>query len=245
MPVLRKLGVVGFRTPGGESMRKINDRFLLGLIGRLGGNVAKIAVERIAVKTLGFNDTGAKKAAGIFIRGNQAESPLGRILGNIADNMIASGLGVTCAYWLTLMGKDYYLLKGAALGAAEWTALYGLLSRMGATAVYPSTALNGLVTLVSHLVFGMTKIQIVYSLGDQRLFTPSSSARQTLQSGQISQISADGQSSQAPTASRSSQTQTADRGSRSQTSDQSSLTPTADSSAGSRQSSQRDPAWTP
>lgn len=165
------LGMVGLRIPG-ASMRKISDRFLLGLIGGLGGNVAKIAVERIAVKTLGFTETGAKKAAGIFLEPNQAKSPLGKILGNIADNMVAAGLGVTCTYWLTLMGKDYYLLKGAALGAAEWTALYGLLSRMGATDIFPATPFNSLVTFVSHLVFGMAKIQIVYSLGDHRLFTP-------------------------------------------------------------------------
>lgn len=174
--------------PRGESMRKINDRFLLGLIGGLGGNVAKIAVERIAVKALGFSETGAKKAAGIFLEGSQAKSPLGRILGNIADNMIAAGLGVTCTYWLTLMGKDYYLLKGAALGAAEWTALYGMLSRMGATSIYPVTPLNGLVSFVSHLVFGMVKIQIVYSLGDQRLF---------LSGGQTSQTSTAGSSASA------------------------------------------------
>lgn len=51
--------------------------------------------------------------------------------------MIAVGLGVSCAYWLSIMGKDKYILKGAGLGAAEWAALYGVLSKLGATAIFP------------------------------------------------------------------------------------------------------------
>ncbi|MDN5323691.1 MAG: hypothetical protein PWQ67_2145 [Clostridia bacterium] len=42
--------------------------------------------------------------------------------------MIVSGLGVTCVYWLTLMEKDNYILKGAGLGATrngpDFTAFY-------------------------------------------------------------------------------------------------------------------------
>ncbi|MEW5783501.1 MAG: hypothetical protein AB1767_00185 [Bacillota bacterium] len=153
-------------------MKKISDRFLLGLVAGLGGNLVKVTVERAAIPLLGFNETGAKKAGGIFLKKKDVSSSPGKVLGLIADNMIAAGLGITCIYWLTLMGKDNYLLKGATLGAAEWTALYGVTSQLGATNIFPTTPKNGLVSFLSHLAFGATKTAIAVNLGDSRLFQP-------------------------------------------------------------------------
>ncbi len=92
--------------------------------------------------------------------------------GIIADSMIAMGLGVSCVYWLTLMGKDKHILKGAGLGAMEWGSLYGVLSRLGATIIFPVKSIDALTTFLSHLAFGATKIVIAEKLGDPRLFKP-------------------------------------------------------------------------
>lgn len=153
-------------------MKRITDRFLLGVIAGLGGNISKIAVERLCIKLFGFKETGAKKAAGIFLENKDIDTVPGRIVGNLADNMIASILGVSCVYCFTLMGKDHYLIKGAGLGAAEWAAMYGVLSKMGATSIYPTSAKDGLISFVSHLAFGATKTIIAINLGDERLFNP-------------------------------------------------------------------------
>lgn len=153
-------------------MKKITDRLLLGVIAGLGGNIAKIAVERLCIRTVGFNESGAIKAAGIFLKERDISSAYGRIVGNIGDNMIAAGLGITCVYWLTIMGKDHYFIKGAGLGAAEWTVLYGVFSKMGATSIYPTKPKDALVSFVSHLAFGAVKMIIAVNLGDDRLFKP-------------------------------------------------------------------------
>lgn len=153
-------------------MEKIKDRFLLGIISGLGGNLAKVAVEQFFNK-IGFSKTsGYTTAAGIFLKKSDISTPYGTALGIIGDNMIAAGLGISCAYWLTLMGKDHYFLKGAGLGAAEWSALYGVLSKMGATSIYPVKPKDGLVTYLSHLAFGAAKMTIAVNLGDERLFKP-------------------------------------------------------------------------
>lgn len=153
-------------------MKKITDRFLLGVISGLGGNVAKIAVESF-FNRIGFSQSnGRTTAAGIFLKESDISTPYGKVVGVIADNMIAAGLGVTCAYWITLMGKDHYILKGAGLGAAEWASLYGVLSKLGATAIYPVKPRDALATYISHLAFGATKMTIIRSLGDERLFKP-------------------------------------------------------------------------
>jgi len=154
-------------------VKKITDRFWLGAISGLGGNLAKIAVEQISNK-IGFSKSnGYSTAAGIFLKKSKIASPYGRTVGVIADNMIAMGLGVTCIYWLTLMGKDKNLIKGAGLGAAEWGTLYGVSSRLGATSIFPVKPKDAISTFISHLVFGITKITIAVNLGDERLFKPS------------------------------------------------------------------------
>ena len=119
-----------------------------------------------------MKETGAKKAAGIFLKKGDVSSLPGQIIGHLADNMIACGLGISCVYWLTLMGKDHYLLKGAGLGVAEWTALYGVASRIGATSIFPTKPKDALAAFSTHLVFGATKMIIAINLGDERLFSP-------------------------------------------------------------------------
>lgn len=153
-------------------MKKITDRFWLGVISGLVGNIAKTAVEEIFNKTGFSKSRGYTTAAGIFLKKSDVSTPYGRVVGMIADNMIAAGLGVTCTYWTTLMGKDKYLIKGAGLGAAEWGFLYGVLSRLGATAIYPVKPKDCIATYISHLAFGATKMAIAVNLGDSRLFKP-------------------------------------------------------------------------
>lgn len=153
-------------------MKKIKDRFFLGIISGLGGNIAKIAVESFLRKTGFSSGDGRRTAAGIFLKKSDIDTTYGKVVGTIADNMIAAGLGVTCSYWLTLMGKDYYFLKGAGLGAAEWGSLYGVLSKLGATSIYPVKPTDALSTYFSHLAYGAVKITIARHLGDERLFKP-------------------------------------------------------------------------
>lgn len=152
-------------------MKKITDRFLLGVVSGLGGNLAKMAIEAV-FKPFGFKQTGIMKASGIFVKKSDMNKPMGKAVGFIADNMVAAGLGITCVYWLTLMGKDHKILKGAGLGAMEWAALYGVMSKMGATSIYPSPPLDAIVSFLSHVAFGATKISIITALGDDRLFHP-------------------------------------------------------------------------
>jgi len=154
-------------------MKKIRDRFWLGVIAGLGGNMAKMVVEHFFNRTGFSKSNGHTTAAGIFLKKSDISTPYGKLVGYIADNMIAEGLGVTCIYWATLMGKEKYLLKGAGLGAAEWATLYGVLSKLGATAIFPVKPKDAFATYISHLVFGATKMAIAVNLGDTRLFKPS------------------------------------------------------------------------
>ena len=153
-------------------MKKITDKFWLGFVSGLGGNIAKNAVELVFKKRGVIKRSAVDKAAGIFLAKKDITTPAGKAVGFIADNMIAAMLGVACVYMLAFMGKDKYALKGATLGSLEWTAMYGVMSRMGATTIFPVTPSEALVGFLSHLAFGATKITIAVTLGDKRLFKP-------------------------------------------------------------------------
>lgn len=159
-------------------INKITDRFWLGVISGLGGNLVKTAIEEFFKRKGVIKSTAIEKASGIFVDKKDISSPQGRMVGFIADNMIAGALGVSCVYWLTLMGRDKYLLKGGFLGAIEWTTIYGVLSRAGATSIFPVKPADALVGFVSHFAFGMTKIALSANLGDTRLFQPKNLAFQ-------------------------------------------------------------------
>ncbi|MCR6546018.1 hypothetical protein [Dehalobacterium formicoaceticum] len=153
-------------------MKKIKDRFALGIICGLGGNISKRILENYFIK-IGFsNSSGRKTAAGIFLKKHQISKPYGKVVGEIADHMIAAGLGVTCVYWLSFMGKDHYLLKGGGLGAAEWTSLYGVASHLGATHIFPVSPKDAVANFLSHVAFGTTKTFLAVRLGDEELFNP-------------------------------------------------------------------------
>ncbi|MGI6679140.1 MAG: hypothetical protein ACOX2Q_08835 [Dehalobacterium sp.] len=153
-------------------MKKISDRFILGVICGLGGNLSKRMVEN-CFKKIGFTSySGKNTAAGIFLKKSQISTPYGKVIGEIADQMIAAGLGVSCVYWFSLMGKDHYLIKGGGLGAAEWASLYGVTSRLGATSIFPVPPKDALATFLSHVAYGTTKAFLAVKLGDERLFDP-------------------------------------------------------------------------
>ena len=153
-------------------MKKITDRYLLGIISGIGGNIAKSAFEGYLKRNGIIEVTSKEKAAGIFLKKSDLQTPYGKMVGKIADYMIGAGLGISCVYWLTFMGKDNYLLKGIGLGAMEWTALYGVVASMGATSIFPVKSKDAYISLLSHVVFGGTKIFLAKKLGDDKLFHP-------------------------------------------------------------------------
>ena len=116
---------------------KINDRIVLGIVSGLTGNMAKMVVMTFA-KNINWSEiTGREKAAGMLIPVHQAYSSKGKIVGHVADNVVAMILGVCTVYMLSITGRDKAWLKGLASGEAMWVGIYGVLSTMGATRTNP------------------------------------------------------------------------------------------------------------
>lgn len=151
-------------------MIKMKDRFILGAIAGLGGNLIKFAIERTAMKMDLAELGGSERAAGMLVPGHKIGTTGGKIVGYIADNVIAGILGVTTVYALSITGKDKAIVKGALSGEAAWTLLYGMLATMGATKVGPVSPKTVLSELASHTAYGALTAYLATKLGDHDLF---------------------------------------------------------------------------
>ena len=151
-------------------MIKIKDRFILGAIAGLGGNLLKLAIGRTAMKMNLAELGGPERAAGMLVQGHKIATTQGKIVGYVADSVIAGILGVTTVYALSITGKDKAVAKGALSGEAAWTLLYGMLTTMGATKVGPVGPKTVLSELVSHTAYGALTAYLVTKLGAPDLF---------------------------------------------------------------------------
>lgn len=149
---------------------KIKDRALLGLVSGLGANVVKTVISRIAIKLKLSELDGPEIGAGMFLPGHVLATTNGKVVGWIADGLIAGILGTTMVYGLTLTGKNSYQLKGALIGQVMWQGLYGIMGQLGASQVKPSDAKTVLSELVTHTAFGTVAAAIAANLGDEGLF---------------------------------------------------------------------------
>lgn len=152
-------------------MAKIKDRLILGAIAGLGGNIAKNIIVKTAKKLKWAEVDGAEMAAGMLIPPYRIADPEGKVVGYIADNIIAGMLGVATVYTLSLSGKDKAVLKGVFTGQAAWAILYGLLTTMGATKVHSVSPKSVLSEFAGHTAFGALTAYLATKLGDPGLFT--------------------------------------------------------------------------
>lgn len=151
-------------------MVKIKDRILLGFVAGLGGNAVKTAIGKLARKLNWSEFNGTEKAAGMLLPAHKVTTPGGKLVGYIADNVIAGMLGVATVYMLSVAGKDRAALKGALSGQVMWSVLYGVFSTLGATKVYPPAPKTVLTEFAGHTAYGAVTATLATRLGNRGLF---------------------------------------------------------------------------
>lgn len=153
-------------------MSKMRDRLLLGVVSGLAGATAKNVVSEILMRNKVAEFGGPARAAGMLLPAHKVATPLGELVGWLADTAIASVLGVVSVYVLTLTGKDKAAVKGAiATGGIAWMGLYGVLGTMGATRVSSASAKTVLSEFLTHTVYGAVTGAVAAYLGEDGLFT--------------------------------------------------------------------------
>ena len=120
---------------------KIKDGLTLGMItgviANLGKGMLMGTLKKRGYAGRSFTDT----AAAFFLHGRDIKTPLGQLVGTIADYSIALLLGISHTCFLRRTGKKNWLPKGVASGSITWVVLYGFLGTLGkSNLVYPTTA---------------------------------------------------------------------------------------------------------
>jgi hypothetical protein len=153
---------------------KIKDRFVLGLVSGIAGNLLKTAVDELSMRRNISQRSFRTTAAGIWVnKKSQAESPLGQLLGTIFDFGFASLGGVGTVYLLAKTGRDHVILKGLASGIVYGSSISFLLSAFPQNKVSPKDAASTLSYMLSHGVLGVTTACVAAFLGHPSIYDTS------------------------------------------------------------------------
>ncbi len=144
----------------------MRDRMMLGMTAGLLANVPKVMVGHAAKARRLASTTHREIAAGMFMDSTMVNMPAGMMLGCVVDFALASLYGVLAAFALERVGRDYWPVKGAMLGYSLWTFGIGVMSRLGATKVYPLSPQTNWVLLGNHLLWGMLTAGLISHLGE-------------------------------------------------------------------------------
>ena len=160
-------------------MQKIKDKMILGVLAGLGANVVKNVLGLTAMRFGLAEIDGPHRAAGLLVPPHKIADPKGKLVGFIADSVMAGTLGVITLSGLSMFGKKHGVIKGGLAGAGMWTMLYGALGTLGATKVNPVSPATVLAEFVEHSVFGAVTAVLITQMGDESIFnkTPANSGQ--------------------------------------------------------------------
>jgi len=158
-----------------ESMRRINDKIILGLVV---GSLANIP-KTILCQTLYFKGITKRKcsdlAASMFIPTYKIFSKKGNIFGVLCDFITASFDGIAYIYFLTYTGKvnkRNVLIKGLISGLFVFGLFRSILVKVGTGNAYPKDILTNTMMGISSSVWGGAAGLLTLLLGNKDLFEP-------------------------------------------------------------------------
>lgn len=103
-------------------------------------------------------------AASSLILPTDVSSPIGLVIGLIADLITGGTIGILAAQGLNFFGHDYWAYKGLFIGSMVWLFGFGVALNLGAAKINPSDPLFQLTSLIDHLIFGLVTAYLLIKL---------------------------------------------------------------------------------
>jgi len=150
-------------------MLRIKDRIFLGILSGLIGSIPGRLLNAVEYNRGIVDAKYGQMAAGLFINKNKADTPAGKLLGSVANELLAASTGISVTYTLAATGRDNAVLKGMGVGSLYWFLLYGLSAKLGDTPKSKKTV-SPLLSLADHLIFGTLAGVVTATIGDDSLF---------------------------------------------------------------------------
>lgn len=133
-----------------------DDRVVLGAIAGIVGVLTRDIYSFFA-KAIGLAKfTVWNIAAALFMRMDQVKTPVGNIVGILADTVMGAIIGVLFVYFLKCTNTKNIILKGWGIGLAAWLLLFGVIYHtlpFGVEAA-PKDALSNLSAFLGHSILG-------------------------------------------------------------------------------------------
>ena len=135
-----------------------DDRVVLGAIAGIAGILTRDIYSFFA-KIIGLAKfTVWNIAAALFMKMDQVKTPVGNIVGILADTVMGALIGVLFVYFLKYTNTKNIILKGWGMGLAAWLLLFGVIYHtlpFGVIAA-PKDALSNLSAFIGHSILGFS-----------------------------------------------------------------------------------------
>lgn len=150
---------------------KIKDRHMLGIVAGILGCIPKILIDEISLR-LGISKRAYRQtAAGVWVNSRkEAKSWKGSVLGTIMDGGLSILGAILKLGFLSRLGRDHIILKGALYGTAFGAIITAMLSGFSHNKVKPKDAASNLSYVVANCVYGIVTTLALAKLGDDSLF---------------------------------------------------------------------------
>ncbi|MEW6621996.1 MAG: hypothetical protein AB1420_02495 [Bacillota bacterium] len=152
-------------------MFKIKDRFVLGVVAGLAGNVIKMAIDEISIINKISQRSFRETAAGVWVsKKSEATNIKGHLLGGLLDFGMGILGGISSVYLLSKTGRDHITIKGITSGITMGSFITFVMGTLPKNQVRPTDAASNLSYMLSHAAFGLVTTTVAAKLGDPSLF---------------------------------------------------------------------------
>jgi hypothetical protein len=145
----------------------MKDTLTIGTIAGIAGTVVMHIFSMIAEALNLITVTTLDTSAAIFLNANQMNTTAGLIVAIIAHFIIGAAGGVLLAYFIRVSGKDYYWLKGLALGGFMLLAGMGfVVNIMNLMPEMKGDSVTVLIHMITFFAYGLTSSYIIAKYGE-------------------------------------------------------------------------------
>jgi len=134
----------------------VKDKFIMGMITGLLANIIRLGVDYAAFRFKFTQVVAWRWVATRFLQGEDIHKPVALLLGAVADLAVSWALGIAFILLISVTGADYLWLKGIGLALVTWVGLFGTILHQHVLTTLAMNPSDSVVTLVTHLAFGIS-----------------------------------------------------------------------------------------
>ncbi|HBE76311.1 MAG TPA: hypothetical protein DDW65_00790 [Firmicutes bacterium] len=139
----------------------IKDKIVISSVAGILGTLCKDLPNYIYYKLGIIHYLYAQLAASAHLEPKNICSPLGYIIGFLADIATGGAIGIAAILFLDRFGIEYWWYKGLAIGITVWLFGLGVILNLGTVHLPSCEPLFRLTSLFDHLIFGVVVVYII------------------------------------------------------------------------------------